>query len=443
MNSRPRYNEVNEDVLRIITKTGPGYYIVMVFVSITALILYFLPWIYQIYRGQGVTGLNIPVFWGIYLVNFVFWIGMAHAGTLISAMLYITKTPWRRAIARSSETMTLFALVLATLFIIIHMGRPWNFYWLFPYPNQRRIWTNFLSPLMFDVFAIGTYFTSSLIFLYLGMIPDLASLRYNVTGWRKKIYASLSLGWRGTDREWYLHGRASMFFSAFIIPLVVSVHSIVSWDFAFSIVPGYKKTIFAPYFVTGALFSGFAGVTLLISTLRWIFPILKKYITKVHYDRVGSMLLVSSLVWTYLISLEIITTLYANNPVELEDLKYKLLTRPFSNLFAMMIFFNAILPLALIIRKIRGSPAGMCVISTFILVGMWTERYLIVSNSLSRKYLPWIWHDYLPSWVEVSITIGSFFVFISLFMIFVKIFPIISLFEVKEDIHIPMKKEDK
>lgn len=435
------YKEVNEDVLRIITKTGPGYYIILALVSITALILYFLPWIDQIYTGQGVTGLNVPAFWGIYLVDFVFWIGVAHAGTLISAMLYITETPWRRGIARSSETMTLIALMLATLFIIIHMGRPWNFYWLFPYPNQRKIWTNFLSPLMFDVFAIGTYFTSSLIFLYFGMIPDLASLRHNATGWRKRLYASLSFGWCGTDREWHLQDRTCIFFSAFIIPLVVSVHSIVSWDFAFSIVPGYRKTIFAPYFVTGALFSGFASVILLISMLRQIFPVIKKYITEIHYDRVGIMLLVSSLLWSYLTSLEIITTLYGNRSVEIEDLRYKVLTPPFSYLFVLMISSNAILPLTLIIKKVRSSPVSMSIISAFILAGMWLERYIIVSNSLSRRYLPWMWHLYSPSWVEVSITIGSFFIFVSLFMIFVKIFPIISIYEVKEDVGVPMERK--
>ena len=255
MANKITYREINQDIIGFMTNTGIWYYIVLGFMALGALALFFAPWAYQIYTGQGVTGLNVPIFWGVYLVNFVFWVGVAHAGTLISAMLFITKTPWRRSIARGAETMTFFALILVTLFIFIHMGRPWNFYWSFPYPNQRLLWTNFQSPLMFDVFAIGTYFTSSAIFLYFGMIPDLAALKHHTTGWRKWLYTTLSLGWRGTDRQWHVQGKATMFFSSFIMPLVVSVHSIVSWDFALSVVPGYSKTIFAPYFVTGALLS--------------------------------------------------------------------------------------------------------------------------------------------------------------------------------------------
>lgn len=423
------------------TKTGRGYYIVLALVFTAAIMMYALPWAYQIYTGQGVTGLNTPDFWGAYLVNFVFWVGIAHAGTLISAMLYITHTPWRRAIARSAETMTLLALIVVTFYVFIHMGRPWNFYWTFPYPNHRQLWTNFESPLMFDVFAIGTYFTSSVVFLYFGMIPDLASLSHEATGWRKSLYTSLSLGWRGTDKEWHHHARASMFFSSFIMPLVVSVHSIVSWDFALSIVPGYSKTIFAPYFVTGALFSGFSGVVVAITVLRWSFPFMKKYILGMHYDRIGLFILVLSATWSYLTFLEIATGLYANTSNEIEHLKYKLLTPPYSYLFIFMILCNTVIPLALSSRKVRSSINSMFTISIFVLLGMWLERYLIIPNSLSRKYLPYMWHDYIPSWVEISITLGAILVFISLFMVIIKVFPVISVFEVKEDQGIPMKKD--
>lgn len=435
------YKEVNQDVLNFMTKTGPAYYIVLAFMATGAAVLFFLPWVYQIYVGQGVTGLNVPVLWGVYLVNFVFWVGIAHAGTLISAMLFITDTPWRRAIARGAETMTLFALILVSLFIFIHMGRPWNLYWTMPYPNQRLIWTNFMSPLMFDVIAIGTYMTSSMIFLYFGMIPDLASLKHRATGWRKSLYSTLSLGWRGTDKQWYVHGKATMFFSAFVMPLVVSVHSIVSWDFALSIVPGYSKTIFAPYFVTGALLSGFSGVVLMLTLLRWTFPAFKKYITEMHYDRIGTFILVLSLLWSYLTIIEIVTGIYADTNWEIESLTYKILTYPNSYFFFLMIFTNTILPLVLISKKVRSCAIAMFGICSFILVGMWLERYLIVPNALSRKFLPWMWQDYSPSWVEISITVGALLFFISMFMVSIKIFPVISLFEIKEDIGVPMNKE--
>lgn len=434
------YKEVNRDLLGFMTKTGPAYYLITAFMFAGAIGLFFMPWAYQIYAGQGVTGLNVPVFWGIYLVNFVFWVGVAHAGTLISAMLYITKTPWRRAIARSAETMTFFSLILVTLFIFIHMGRPWNFYWTFPYPNPRNVWVNFQSPLLFDVFAISTYFTSSAIFLYFGLIPDLAMLKHHATGWRKKLYQLLSLGWRGTEGQWQAHGRATMFFSSFIMPLVVSVHSIVSWDFALSLVPGYSQTVFAPYFVTGALLSGFSGVVIMVTLLRWFFPFIRKYITDMHYDRIGVFILVLSMTWSYLTFMEVFTGFYANTTFEIEHLMYKIAMTPSLQLFALMIFCNSVLPLLLMFKKIRTSATTMFIFCLFVLVGMWLERYLIVPNALSRKFLPWMWHDYFPSWVEVSITVGSIMFFIGLFMTSIKIFPVLSLYEVKEDIGVPMKK---
>ena len=434
--------EINEDLLSIMTKTGPGYYVLVAVCGILAITLFWLPWAYQIYYGQGVTGLNMPVPWGAYLVNFVFWVGIAHAGTLISAMLYITHTPWRRAIARGAETMTLFALILVTLSVFVHMGRPWNFYWNFPYPNTRQLWPSFQSPLMFDVFAIGTYFTSSVVFLYFGMIPDFASLKHSSTGWRKDLYTALSLGWTGTDREWHVQGRATMFFSSFIMPLVVSVHSIVSWDFALSIVPGYNKTVFAPYFVTGALLSGFAGVIVMLTVMRRAYPVLKKYVTEYHYDRIGQMVLALSLVWSYCTLMEVLTGIYADTSLEKEHLIYKILTSPSMELFALMIFCNTFIPLVLIWRRVRKSAALMFLVSLFVLLGMWLERFLIIPNSLSRKFLPYFWHDYHMSWVEVSITFGAILGFITLFMISIKIFPILSAFEVKEDVGLPVSKED-
>src|SRR3972149_169036 len=387
MSGNITYKEINDDVINAMTRTGPLYYVVLAIVTILTLLLFFLPWIYQIKTGQGVTGLNNPSYWGVYLVNFVFWVGVAHAGTLISAMLYITHTPWRRSVHRSAETMTFFALIIAVSFIMVHMGRVWNFYWVLPYPNQRTIWTNFISPLMFDVFAIGTDFLSSLIFLYFGLIPDIAAIRHRAIGWRRRLYETLSLGWRGTDREWYIRDKAYMLFSVLIMPLVVSVHSIVSWDFALGIVPGLHKTIFAPYFVTGALFSGFAGIVLLISLIRWIFHT-ESYITERHYDRIGIMLLVLSLSGSYLTALEIITGLLAETSFEMEHLRYKFLTARFSYPAGFMIFASTIDPLALIARRVRSSAAGQFIISLFIIAGMWLERYLIILTALPPKKLP-------------------------------------------------------
>ncbi|MBI3755600.1 MAG: polysulfide reductase NrfD, partial [Deltaproteobacteria bacterium] len=321
------YREVNDDVIKSMTETGRGFYLVLAVCIVGLALTFGLPWAYQIYVGQGVTGLQSPEYWGLYLTNFVFWIGISHSGTLLSAILFITQTPWRRSIYRSAEAMTFFSVVTAATMVFIHMGRPWNFYWPFPYPNQREMWTNFQSPLMFDVFAIGTYSTSSFLFLYFGSIPDLAAVRDRVTGWRKRFYGALALGWRGTDREWHLLQKAYTFCAVFIIPLAVSVHSIVSWDFASSKIPGLNKTIFAPYFVIGAIYSGTAGIITLMVILRRALKF-EKYITKVHFDKLGMLLVVMSLLWTYVNVTEVFTGWYANTSYENEALKYRMFTTP-------------------------------------------------------------------------------------------------------------------
>ncbi len=433
------YKEVNDDVVRTMTQTGKWYYIALAGAVSGFLAFWILPWAYQIYKGQGVSGLNTPDFWGIYLTNFVFWIGISHSGTLLSAILFITKTPWRRSIYRSAEAMTFFSVATAAVFIFVHMGRPWNFYWTMPYPNQRQLWLNFQSPLMFDVFAISTYATSSMIFLYFGSIPDLAAVRDRVTGWRKQIYSMLALGWRGTDSEWHWLFKAYTFFAVFIIPLAVSVHSIVSWDFALSKVPGLAKTIFAPYFVVGAIYSGSAGIVTLMIIFRKAMK-LEKYITLNHFDKLGMLLLVMSLLWSYINVIEVFTGWYANTSPENETLIYRMFTTPYAYMFWLMIFTNTILPLLFIFKKCRTSILACVVVSLGINVGMWLERYLILTTSLPRKFLPYMWHDYIPSWVEISMTLGSFCFFAMLFLLFVKLWPSVSIYEVKEDIGIPMRK---
>src|SRR3990172_6392192 len=434
------YREVNDDVVRTMTETGRSYYIALSLCLVGIVITFGLPWVYQIYIGQGVTWLQTPAFWGVYLANFVFWIGISHSGTLLSAILFITQTPWRRSIYRSAEAMTFFSVLTAAIFVFVHMGRPWNFYWTIPYPNQRGLWFNFMSPLMFDVFAISTYATSSMIFLYFGSIPDLAAVRDRVKGWRKEVYTILSLGWRGTDAEWHWLTKAYTFFAVFIIPLAVSVHSIVSWDFALSKVPGLSKTIFAPYFVVGAIYSGSAGIVTLMIFLRRGLKI-EKYITKTHFDKLGMLLVVMSLIWSYINVVEVFTGWYADTSFETESLRYRMFTPPFSYMYWLMIFTNTVMPLFLIFRKVRRSMAPALIISLGINVGMWIERYLIIATSLPRKFHPYMWNDYIPSLVEVSITLGSFCFFTMMFLMFVKLWPSVSIYEVKEDIGIPFRRK--
>ncbi len=440
--SKISYKEVNDDVVRTMTENTRSYYVWVIGCTIGAVVFSGLPWIYQLILGQGVTGLHVPSVWGIYLANFIFWIGISHSGTLLSAILFLTKTPWRRSIYRSAEAMTFFSVLTAAIFVFVHMGRPWNFYWIMPYPSTREIWVNFQSPLLFDVFAISTYMTSSMLFLYLGSVPDLAAIRDKVTGWRHHLYKLLAFGWRGTDNEWFWLQKAYTFMAVLIVPLAVSVHSIVSWDFALSKVPGFSKTVFAPYFVIGAIFSGTAGIVTLMVILRKALKV-EKYITTLHFDRLGLLTVVLSLLWTYVNVLEVFTGVYANTSFETESLIYRMITTPNSYMFWLMIFVNSLLPLGLIFKCGRRSIMYSLIVSIGINIGMWLERYLILSTSLPRKFLPYRWHDYFPSWVEVSITIGSFFFFTLMFLLFVKLWPSISVYEVKEDIGIPMnKKED-
>ena len=339
--------------------------------------------IYRLGTGRNESSYYVV---GTYLANFVFWIGLSHSGTLLSAIMHITQTPWRKAIYRSAEAMTLFSLMTAALFPLVHAGRVWFIYWSVPYPSQRMLWPDFRSPLMFDVMAITTYMTGSLLFIYMGSLPDFAAARDKTTGWRKNMYTVLSLGWRGTDREWHRLGWAYTFFAVLIIPLAVSVHSIVSWDFAMSIVPGMHNTIFAPYFVVGAIYSGTAGIVTVMIVLRK-FLSFEKYITKDHFNSLGKLLLVMSLLWTYINILELFTGWYSGTSFELETLKFKLFGY-YAPLFWEMIIFCAFAPLLMISKKFRTSIVPMLFLSLAINIGMYTERFLIISTSLPRKILP-------------------------------------------------------
>ncbi len=433
----PSYAEVNRDILRTMFETGPKYWILLGFTSTIAVVCFFVPWIYQLNVGVGAAGMNRNAVWGTYISNFIFWIGLSHSGTLLSAVLHITQSSWRKAIYRSAEAMTLFSLMTAGCFVMVHLGRVWFVHWSVPIPNEMGLWPNFRSPLLFDVMAIATYLTASSIFIYMGSVPDYAAVRDASTGMRRRLYTIFSFGWRGTEREWHTLGWAYTFFAVFVIPLAVSVHSIVSWDFAMSLVPGMHHTIFAPYFVCGAIYSGTAGIVTVMYLLRR-FMKLERYIREIHLDNLGKLLLVLSLIWTYINILELFTGWYSGSSFEYEALKFKLFGY-YAPLYWEMILFCAFLPLLMFWKKIRLNWNIMLVIAILINIGMFTERFIIVATSLPRKFLPNAFGFYFPSMVEISITVGSFAIFTTLFLIFIKWTPCVSIYEVKETLQ-PLRR---
>jgi molybdopterin-containing oxidoreductase family membrane subunit len=383
-------------------------------------------------QGLGVAGYQPPILWAVYITNFVFWVGIAHSGTLISAVLFLFRARWRTPVARASEAMTVFAIMTAALYPIIHLGRPWYFYWLFPYPNQRELWINFRSPLIWDVFAITTYLTVSVLFFYLGLIPDIAVARERVRDWRRHVYRMLSLGWRGTSEQWRHYHSMYGFFAALATPLVISVHSVVSWDFAVSIVPGWHTTIFAPYFVAGAIFSGLAMVVTLLVPLRKLLR-LEEYITVTHFENLAKLMIATSLIVTYAYVTEFFIAWYSLNPFERETFHDRAFGQyaPFA---WTMYFCNCVVPLLLWFKSVRTNLAALLTIAVTVNIGMWLERFVIIVQSLSHEFNPGNWTDtvYRPTWVEGGITAGSFAMFFLLFLLFVRNFPAVSMTEVKE-----------
>jgi molybdopterin-containing oxidoreductase family membrane subunit len=387
-------------------------------------------WTWQVYEGLGIAGYVHPVFWGAYVVSFVFWVGIAHAGTLISAILYLFRAKWRNAINRSAEAMTVFAVIMAAQFIGIHVGRLWKSYFILPYPNQRGLWVNFRSPLLWDTFAISTYATISILFLYVGLLPDLAIARDRAVSWRRALYSVLSMGWQGTARQWKSHNRTVLHLSGLATPLVLSVHSVVSWDFAMSIVPGWHATIFAPYFVAGAIFSGMAMVLTMMIPVRRIFG-LEAYITDYHFENMARFLLLTSLIVGYAYCAEFFMAWYAG--VEAEQSSFWL--RAFGPYWIstwLMILCNAVFPQLLWFKKLRTSVPFLFVLSVLINIGMWLERYVIIVTGLSTEYDPAVWGIYTPSIPELALVAGSFAFFALLFLIFLKLFPVVAIAEVKE-----------
>ena len=433
-----QYSDVNDDIVRSLVVTGRKYYITLAIAVTVMVTCFYFPWFYQLYYGIGAAGMNNPTVWGTYLASFIFWIGLSHSGTLLSCVLHITNSEWRKAMYRSAEAMTLFSLLVAVTMVMVHLGRPWFIHWAAPYPNQMELWPNFRSPLLFDVIAITTYLTGSLIFIYMGSIPDFAAVRDRTSGWRYHLYVLLSLGWRGAATEWHVQAWAYTFPPGLLPPLSGTFHSSLSWDFAMSIVPGLHQTIFAPYFVVGAIYSGTAGIVTVMFVLRKYMNF-EHFITKIHFDNLGKLLLLLSLLWSYINILELFTAWYGGTSTEYEQLRYKL-TGYYSPLYWEMILFCAVAPLLLISKKIRTSFVPMLILSIVINIGMYTERFLIIATTLSRQYLPESWRLYTPSMVEISILVGSLAMFITLFLLFVKIFPSVSIYEVKETMPKPQKK---
>jgi molybdopterin-containing oxidoreductase family membrane subunit len=432
------YSRVNRDLLRTLETPGPRY-VALVLLLLVGLAFGFFAEATQIYKGMGMSGKSIPVGWAVYITTFVFWVGIGHAGTLISAILFLFGARWRTPIYRAAEMMTVFAVMTAGLFPLIHLGRTWYFYWLMPYPNQRLLWPNFRSPLIWDVFAVSTYLTVSSMFLFLGLMPDLAAVRDRAAGWRKWLYTALSLGWRGTDRQWRHFNSAYLFFASFATPLVISVHSVVSWDFTMGIVPGWHSTIFAPYFVAGAIHSGLAMVLVLLIPLRRVFK-LEGFLDIHHFEQMAKLMILTALIIGYAYGIEFFVAWYNGIPYEWEAFHHRALGS-YGWMFWAMVLFNCVLPLLFFFRRVRRHEIALVVISVLVNVGMWYERFVIIGVSLMRDYDPSTWRlHYDFTWVEYGIILGSFCWFLSLFFVFAKIFPTVSLCEIKEALPPPLQK---
>ncbi len=385
---------------------------------------------YLVTKGIGVWGNNAPVFWAWDIVNFVFWVGIGHAGTLISAILFLFRQNWRTSINRAAEAMTIFAVVCALLFPTLHVGRIWLIYTLLPLPNQNAIWPNFRSPLLWDVFAVSTYGTVSLLFWYMGMIPDLATFRDRATSkFKQFVYGVFALGWTGSARQWYRYERAYLLLAALATPLVLSVHTIVSFDFATSQLPGWHTTIFPPYFVAGAVFSGFGMVLTLMVPGRELFG-LKDLITPRHLENICKVLLATGTMVGYAYAMEFFIAWYGGNRYE----QFAFINRalgPFAWAYWTMIACNVISPQLFWFRKFRTSPWLMFIVSIFVNIGMWFERFVITVTSLHRDFLPSSWGMYAPTWVDIGMFLGSFGIFFTLYLLFCRYLPVVAMAEVK------------
>ena len=392
--------------------------------------------------GIGLLGVTHPVFWGTMIVTFVFWIGIGHAGTLISAVLFLFRQKWRTSVARTAEAMTVFAVMTAGLFPLLHTGRPWLDYWLFPYPNQRGpLWVNFRSPLLWDVFAVSTYATVSMVFWYIGLVPDFATIKDRAKNkLRRAVYGALSLGWRGTAKNWSHYEMLYLLLAGLSTPLVLSVHTIVSFDFAVSNLPGWHTTIFPPYFVAGAIFSGFAMVVTLMTLVRIGFPEFKNYVTLDHMEVMNKIIMTTGMLVGYAYASEFFIAWYSGNPYE----RFAFVNRafgPYAWAYWIMVSCNVLSPQVFWFKKLRRSIPVMFIVSIFVNIGMWFERFVITVTSLHRDFLPANWGMYQWSWFDTGILVGSFGMFLTLFLLYLRLFPAISIAEVKPVLHVGYDSE--
>lgn len=421
---------VTDKISSVVLRRTPRWWYAGFAVSAALLSVFLYAVGYLFVRGIGIWGVNIPVAWGWAIVNFVWWIGIGHAGTLISAILLLLEQKWRTSINRFAEAMTLFAVACAGLYPILHLGRPWVFYWLFPYPNSMGLWPQWRSALVWDVFAVSTYATISLLFWYVGLIPDLAVLRDRTASRAGRvIYGIFAMGWRGSAKHWANYESAYRLLAGVATPLVVSVHTVVSLDFAISVVPGWHSTVFPPYFVAGAIYSGFAMVLTLTLPLRSVFG-LEDFITTRHLENMAKVMLATGLVVAYGYGLEAFMAWYSGNDLE----RFMMDNRvwgPYGRYYWALIVTNVAVPQILWLRRVRRSPIALFVVAMFINVGMWLERFVIVVTSLHRDFLPSSWDMYHPTRWDIATFVGSIGLFLSLLFLFIRFLPMISIFEMR------------
>jgi len=429
------YTSVTDKIANIVlTRRSRWPWFLTFSIALVCMLAFFLACGVLFIVGPGIWGINIPVAWGYAIGNFVWWIGIGHAGTFISAILLLLRQKWRTSINRFAEAMTLFAAGIAGIFPILHLGRPWFFYWLVPYPDAMSLWPQWRSPLVWDFFAISTYLTVSLVFWYMGLIPDLATLRDRAkTRTQQLIYGLFALGWRGEARHWARHQSAYLLMAGLATPLVVSVHSVVSLDFAIGNTPGYHSTIFPPYFVAGALFSGFAMVLTLAIPLRHFFG-LHEFITMRHLENCAKVLLATGWFVAYGYLSETFMAYYSNDPFEIYMVQNRM-TGPYAPVYWALITCNVLAPQIMWWRAARRSVPVLFVLSLVVNMGMWMERFLIVVSSLHRDFLPSAWGLFIPTrwdWIHL---LGSIGMFVVLFMLFIRFLPAISIAEIREMLH--------
>lgn len=432
---RPSFKSLDDAISRPMNVSPDKKFFIALTITTSMLLVGAVFLALSFYYGTGLWGNNNPVGWGFPIVNFVFWVGIGHAGTLISAILYLFRQKWRTGIARFAEGMTIFAVMTAGIFPVIHTGRPWLAGYLLPYPNQHHLWVNFTSPLLWDVFAVSTYFTVSFVFWYVGLIPDFATLRDRVKNStlvdrvKKTAYSILSLGWRFSNRHWQNYEMMYLILAGFATPLVLSVHTIVSFDFAVSVLPGWHTTIFPPYFVAGAVFSGFAMVQNVLIFIRKIFNY-EHIITLDTLEKMNKIMLVTGMMVGYAYTMEFFIAWYSGNHAE----TFVFINRAFGNYaWAYWIMFscNVFFPQLFWVKKIRRNIPLMLIIGIFVNVGMWFERFVITISSLSRDFLPSSWAYYRPTMTDFGILLGSFGLFFTLLLLFTRTMPVISIAEVK------------